>query len=814
MSQMHVILRRLTFLLAAVLLFLSPSLALELGTVPADTAKFVQTHCYDCHQGDDAEAGLDLSLLVEPASNAATQSARDPLAAWVQAFDRVTAGEMPPPDAAELSPAETKPFLATTKKWLVEHQQREAATVGRVKGRRLNNLQLERTLQDLLGIDIPIAKDFSDEPRTGGFTTVAEGQAMSHFQLQQHLQAVDAALDEAFRRAGSPPDEKTKQLNPTEIARTRQYSRTREPEIRKGLAVVWSSRMEFYGRIPATTAPTDGWYRFHVTASSLRPPDNGGVWCGVRSGRGVSSAPLLSPVGIFEAQVNPQEWTFETWLPEGHMIEIRPRDNTLAAGKFAGGQVGTGEGESQDISGVAIHQITMERIHHGAKNDQIRENLFGNLDIKLRSPDSSQSKRSRGRDIAQPSIELISENPKADASASMVAFASRAFRRPVEQAEIASYIDEVLTDLDEGQTLDEAIRDGYRALLCSPRFLYLQESPGPLDDYAIASRLSYLLWQSMPDETLMSLAAQGKLHNPSVILEQTRRMLFAPRGADFIEQFAEQWLDLRDIDFTEPDPRLYRDFDPIVQESMLDETRTYLHEMLVENRSVKELIDSDYSYLNSRLARYYRIDGVEGDTIRKVKLNEKDHRGGVLTHGSILKITANGTATSPVLRGVWIAERLLGDHIPPPPQNVPAIEPDVRGATSIREQLEKHRNDAACAVCHVKIDPPGFALENYDPAGKWRDSYGKANHKIDASYTLADGSEFEDIDDFRKLVISQPENIAKCVAEKLITYGTGARPRFADRDEISKLVDASKQSDYGLRTLVEQVVTSDLFLSK
>lgn len=778
--------------------------AFSADMVPPDAIKFVQTHCYDCHVGDDAEAGFDVTFLTESAptpKDATDQSEkRDTVASWVQIYDRVAAGEMPPPDSGEVNEAERKSFLQSTARAIANHQWREAATLGRVRGRRLTNLQLERTLQDLLGIDIPLAKDFSDEPRTGGFTTVADGQPMSHFQLEQHLSAVDLALAEAFRRASSPPDEKIETFGPERIVRTKPKARTREPEMRQGLAVVWSCKMEFYGRIPITTAKKSGWYRFHITASSIKQPKEHGVWCTVRSGPCVSSAPMLTLVGAFEATEQPKQWTFEAWMEEGHMLEIRPRDSALRVAKFAGGQVGAGEGEPQNVPGVAFHEIQVERIHRGADRAQIRKYLFGDH----ASADAID-------------LRLVSAKPKADATKLLVSFASRAMRRPVQPTEIQSYIDEVHEELDRGKPMTEALRNGYRSLLFSPRFLYLQETPGRLDHYAVASRLSYLLWQSMPDDELMSLAKAGKLHDPEVLKGQVSRMLAAPRGHDFVKHFADQWLDLRDIDFTEPDPKLFREFDQIVQLAMVDETRLFLHRMLAEDRSVKELIDSDDSFLNSRLARYYRIAGVEGDQMRPVAFTDKDRRGGLLTHGSILKITANGTTTSPILRGVWLAERLLGDHIPPPPQNVPAIEPDIRGAVSIRDMFEKHRSDNACAVCHRKIDPPGFALENFDPAGQWRDQYGKPSKKapkIDASYELADGRKFKDIDEFRGLVLSRPERIAACVTEKLVTYGTGAPPRFADRPAIKSIVVQSKPSDFGFRTLIDQLVCSDLFLTK
>jgi hypothetical protein len=390
----------------------------------------------------------------------------------------------------------------------------------------------------------------------------------------------------------------------------------------------------------------------------------------------------------------------------------------------------------------------------------------------------------------------------------------------VQAKEIEGYIALVQASLDEGQDFVAALRAGYRALLCSPRFLYLTELPGKLDDHAIAARLSYLLTGSTPDERLRQLADAGKLHEPAALQAEVDRLLKAG-GRRFVEDFAAEWLDLNQIDFTQPDTKLYPDFDAIVQHAMLDETQTFLETMLRENRSVAELIDSDYTFLDSRLARYYDIDGVEGDELRRCELRPEHRRGGLLTQGAILKVTANGTNTSPVVRGVWVSERLLGEPIAPPPANVPAIEPDIRGAKSIREMLSKHLSDASCASCHVKIDPPGFALENYDPSGRWRDNYMQLSsgrrsrgQEIDASYTMPDGREFDDIDEFRALVAAEPRKLARNVAEKLMVYGTGAPISFADREAIDDIVEQAEQEQYGFRSIVRAVVASPLFLSK
>ena len=790
-----------TLLVALISYAATDSWAASPGATPGSVTKFLKTHCIACHEGQDGEGGLDLTAMT------GDLDAPGEMARWIRIHDRVRAGEMPPKDAEQPKQQETADFIGAAGNWLRTHQQEQWETLGRVRGRRLTSLQLERTLHDLLSIDIPLANLLPEEPRTNGFTTVADGQPMSHFQIQKHLEVIDTALDEALRRVSQPNDEWKKTFSGQELSRRRPSQRTREPELIDGKAVTWSSGLIFYGRLPATTAREDGWYRFRVKASALKAPENGGVWCTVRTGRCVSSAPLLAWAGSFEATDKPQEWTFECWLPQGDMLEIRPGDRNLKQARFGGGQVGTGEGGPQNVPGVAIESIEMERVHHGGGNWLLRKSLFG--DLKVTPATKSQP------------AELVSENPKADAATLMHAFAERAFRRPLDREEVAPYTDMVLEDLDRDVPLMDALRGGYRALLCSPRFLYFHEAPGPLDDYAVASRLSYFLWNTMPDAQLLKQAEAGKLTKPWAVQQQVERMLADNRGRNFVKDFAAEWLDLSLIDFTEPDPRLYRDFDIIVQQSMLDETHTFLQTMLEKNLSVTNLIDSDFTFLNSRLARFYQIDGVAGDSLQQVALKPEDHRGGLLTHGSILKVTANGTTTSPVIRGLWVSERLLGIHVPPPPENVPAIEPDIRGAKSIREMLAKHREEDSCASCHVKIDPPGFALENFNPAGQWRDSYlavkkGKQSreNQIDASYDMPDGRHFEDFESFQKLVLEKQDRLAGNVAEKLITYGTGAPVTFADRQAAEDVAEKCAESGYGFRSLVTAVATSRVFMTK
>ncbi len=778
-----------------------PQLVASEFSVGASANGFLKSNCLDCHQGQSAEAGLDLADLPQNLDSDATFDT------WTQIVDRVRSGEMPPKDADQPEDAARAEFVKTTSEPLFQHQREQYRQFGRVRGRRLTNVQLERTLQDLLGIDIPLADRMPEEQRTHGYTTIAAGQSISHFQLQDHLTVVDAALDEAFRRALSEPDEWSKHYSAEEVARRNPRRRCREPEMLEGKAVVWSSRLIFYGRLPVTTAREDGWYRLKIKASALNLPKDHGVWCTVRTGMCVSGAPMLAWAGAFEATDTPQEWTFDAWLPKGHMFEVRPGDGTLKMGRFAGGQVGAGEGTPQNLCGLATHEIELQRIHKGPDNQQIRRWLFGDLEVR------PGTKRQPGS--------VVVKAPNRDVASLIHSFAERAFRRPVADDVVAPYVDLAKQELSDGVRFVDALRGAYRAILCSPRFLHFHETPGQLDDYALASRLSYLLWSSMPDQELFDVAAQNRLCDSAELKKQTDRMLKDPRGQNFLEDFAHQWLDMSEIDFTEPDRKLYPNFDVIVQESMLNETHTFLQEMLDRDLSISNLIDSKFTFLNSRLARFYGIDDVEGDYLRRVRLKDEHHRGGLLTHGAILKVTANGTTTSPVIRGVWVSERLLGVDIPPPPKNVPAIEPDIRGAKSIREMLAKHKSSPSCASCHVKIDPPGFALENFDPAGQWRDKYiavgrGKRSRgpDIDVSFDMPDGRHFETLTQFQELVLDDPAAIAANFTRQLLAYGTGATCGFSDHEIVDQIVSECKDADYGLKSLVQSTITSSLFRMK
>lgn len=788
------------------------------NAIPVSKAveSFLSSHCLDCHAGPAGEAGVDLEAVLSRGLDA-VHADEDRL--WARVIDRVVAGEMPPPEAEQPSANDRQDFATKAGDWLRTTQRLRQATLGRVRGRRLTRLQVERSLQDLLGIDIPLADKLPDEGRPRGFTTVAERQAVSHHHLASFLNVVDLALDEAFGRALQPAKPLSRDLDPMAISRTNPRRRCREPEIREGRAVVWSCSMPFYGRIPATTAPADGWYRFRLHGSGIKLPESGGVWTAVHSGPCVSTAPLLDPVISFEAGAEPRLIEFETWLPKGHMLEVRPQDSTIKRAYFKGGQVGTGEGEPQNVPGIAIDRIEMEQIHRHPLH-ALQLQLFEGIALVAGK---------NGR------LEPAPDRPAEDLGRLLRRFAHRAFRRETEPTVIEGISRLSSQLLAEGRSFTEALRAGYRAILCSPEFCYFIEQPGPLDQLAIAARLSYFLTGHPPDATLTELARAGRLRDRSVLRGEVDRLLGcdaagqpcpgvvgrAAPARQFVIDFAGEWLDLDQIDFTQPDRKLYWQFDPIVRLAMLDETHAFLTAMLLEDRPVGELVNANHTFLNSRLARYYGIPPDGADGLKRVTLPADSHRGGLLTQGAILKVTANGSTTSPVVRGAWVAERLLGVTIPPPPAGVPAIEPDIRGAATIREQLEKHRSAAACASCHRLMDPYGFALEAFDPAGRWRDHYPvvvkgkrKQGPAVEPADRLPDGRAFADIDELRQLLAVNPDRLARGLAGHLLVYGTGGELAFADRQVVEAIVAEAAAAGYGLRSLLKAVVTSPLFLSK
>jgi hypothetical protein len=748
-------------------------------------AAFLDQHCVECHDADVKKGGLDLTSLTFDRLDSST------LKSWQHIFERVRNGEMPPNKQPQPEKNEKDLFLAALKEPLLKTDQADIVANGRVRSRRLTRVEYEHTLHDLLGIDIPLKTLLPEDRASHGFETVADGQQLSHHQLARYLDVADLALSDAFDRAEKGDATYAKHHTPEMLIKNR-GGNYRGPDLKNGESITWPIGLQFFGRTP-TWAPAGGWYRITLRGvRGINPTADGAVWGTLRSGHCESNAPLLYMIGLVEATATPRDMTFEAWIEKNHRLELRPNDGTRknAPTGAKGGNVSFKDRnlEKQGFSGIAHRGIDIERIYPIANDIGVRKKLFGG--------DGLEALKAENID------KLVSR------------FATRAFRRPVTEAQSAPYREIAAKSVQEGDSVLEALRAAYRAILCSPRFLTFIEAPGPLDDHAIASRLSFALWCSIPDQELLELADQKKLHEPQTLAQQVERLLSHTKAKRFIASFTDQWLKLNQIDFTTPDTRLFRDFDPVVQESMLQETRTYCTELLRRDLSITHLVDSDFAFLNGRLARHYKADLAlqSGAGLQKVMLKPEAKRGGLMTQGAILKVTADGTSTSPVVRGVFVNERILGNHIPPPPPGIPAIEPDIRGATSIRNQLEKHRHNESCASCHQTIDPPGFALENYDPVGLWRKGYGKDSKgaKIDPSGVTPEGATFTDLATWQQIYTQQPQRLARGFATHFLTYAIGAPPRFSDEAALDEI--AKKTTN--LRSIMREVVLSDIFRTK
>ena len=512
----------------------------------------------------------------------------------------------------------------------------------------------------------------------------------------------------------------------------------------------------------------------------------------------------------------------------------------------------------EGVPGVAFRWMEVEGPFADASTTAGYRLLFGDLPLKKVAPDAlgialsvvahgdrRESGRNAGQRVEgmeQVRVDVVSADPKRDAARLLRTFIARAYRRPVVEADVQRFVALVNDRLGIGSSFIEAMFTGYTAVLASPGFVFLDEKPGRLDDYALATRLSLFLWNSPPDDVLRTRAARGELSQPDVLRAETERLLTDVKSRRFREAFLDYWIDLRKIEDSTPSTTLYNDYylDDSLTEAAVAETQLTFAEMVQADLPARGIVDANFTYLNERLATHYGIPGVKGAAMRRVVLPADSPRGGFMTQASVLKITANGTTTSPVLRGKWIVERILGIDIPPPPP-VAAVEPDIRGAVTIRQQLEKHRDDTSCASCHRKMDPPGFALENFDVMGAWRERYrgfddakktasspksevglGKNGHAfeyyfglpVDAAGELPDGRAFKDVRDFKGMLRNEDTALARNLTRQLAVYATGAPVHFSDREQIERILAGAKSHDYGVRSLIHSLVQSDLFLRK
>ena len=765
----------------------------------ADTWKtrllpFLQQHCMDCHEGTDSPGELDLATLGDELTD------QEVLRRWVSVHDRLQRGEMPPADHSQPSSTARETALQILNREL--HRAHQAR--GDVVLRRLNRTEYENTIRDLFGVDVSLKEALPQDTPMAGFDNVGEGLAMSAEATTAYLEAAELALDAAFGPAKKPKyirhetnllKEKTWDGKPQlEGFLGKMFRRTED-----GVVIFQSgycpTNLVNFARLRAPVGTYRGTLR--VRAVQSQKP----VTLRIYGGDTIVGRREKHVVGYFD--VPPGDWT---------TIEFTDR-LVEANGTFQPKCYGTKDtrkdADTYPEPGIEIGDITIEGPLE-AWPPPSRAQIYGEVDPQNGTVD--------------------------DAKAIILSILPRAFRREVTPGEVEPFLALVRSALGQDRSFEESLRLGLKGVLCSPHFLFLHE-PGKetISQHALASRLSYFLWSSMPDEELWTLAQRGKLSDVKVLREQVERMLNDRKSQAFVKNFVGQWLDLREIDFTSPDAMLYPEFDELLRISMVEETQLFFRHLLEHDLSVMLFVDSDFTFLNQRLAQHYGIPGVEGQAFRKFSLPRDSVRGGVLTQASILKVTANGTNTSPVTRGVWVMDNILGMTVPPPPSNVAAVEPDIRGATTLREQLAKHRDVTSCAVCHDKIDPAGFALENFDVIGGYRDHYRtlgegqrppfsrdprtfawvryRVGLPVDAHGQTAEGKSFRDIRDFKRLLLVNRRQIVKGLTRKLGTYALGRRMGFSDRPSMERITEHVMQQECGLRALIHEIVQSDLFRS-
>ena len=815
--------RRLPIASALAVFIIGAWLALS-GSVMADefadkTETFVQESCIGCHDSD-TETRLDFESLGYDLKDDKT------FRKWVMVFDRVERGEMPPSESAQPGKESRFEFLQLLRTELTQANRTDQALNGRVPSRRLSRKEYENTLRDLLGIGGQLARYLPDETESGVFDVVADKQDISAVHIRGFLKAADKALDEAIQ-LGQSPNMREREIKYHNSPYIQMWV---DRPVRRGGGTIFKTSEDivtfrgenyvFRSDTSGFKPPVAGQYRISILAAPHQQRSSITVSLKRQNDKQGDSA-LIAAWDL--ANEKYREVSTVTYLRPDDFIypsadELEPAPN---------GRVIYNSQPAKDFKGegVRIRRVTVEGPLEKSWPPERTRNLFPGIEWRRKTEDASR---------AYAYEPVLTKAPLEHIKDSINALASKAFRRPLSEAELAKLAALAKPSLDSGTDFVHAAKVPLRAILTSPEVLFLTGDAGELNDQQLARRLSYFLWRSLPDEELNQLAANGQLEDHAVLQTQANRLLLDSRSTRFINDFLDQWLDLDQIDSTTPDVYLYPEYDDILRQAMLAETREFFACLVRENLSVENLVDSDFTFLNRRLAEHYGIQGVVGEKMRKVQLDANSYRGGILTHASIAKVTANGTVTSPVKRGNFVLTNLLGLPPNPPPPDAGKIEPDTRGAKSIRDALKKHQAIESCAVCHRQIDPPGFALECFDPVGNFRMRYRNSRgikreintglrflHKdytlglaVDPSGVTAGGTSFKDIRDFRRQLRASTRQVARNLLNQLFAFASGGEIEFADRAEVERILDETSTDGYPLRTLIHKVVASKIFRSR
>ncbi|MCS7045195.1 MAG: DUF1592 domain-containing protein [Gemmataceae bacterium] len=724
--------------------------------LPPAALAYLAKHCYACHGAEKQRAGLALHVYQDEAGVLKDRKR------WNAVVQMVTSGEMPPPERPRPKLEETEAFLQIIGGIFEKHDRQARRDPGRVTMRRLNRTEYNNTIRDLVGVDFNPADDFPADDVGYGFDNIGDVLTISPLLMERYLAAAEAIIARAIV-VGPPPKPGSRRV----------IARFLEPAQIKDLRFRELTKDRLHALIKVSQ---DGEYTFRVKmygkSSDSEPP---------------RVALLADDKELKVVEVKTGEKRGDVYEAKLHLKEGA---NTRFAAKLL------------NPGGDPPRSVSVEWFE-----------LFGPADPypathrKLLAT-TATTKAAKTRDI-------------------LGRFASKAYRRPATPDEIERLAKLVEQTEQRGESWEAGIGLAMQAVLCSPKFLFRVElddrpdtpDPHPIDDYQLACRLSYFLWSSMPDDELFALAASKQLH--ANIEAQVRRMLKDPKSAALIENFSMQWLQLRPLRNFSPDPDRFPEFNDKLRNDMLKETQLFFGEIVREDRSILDLIDSNYSFVNERLAKHYGIPYPGKSTgFGRFGGNEKfekvifktNERGGLLTQASILTVNSNPTRTNPVKRGKWVLEQLLGTPPPPPPPNVPELpdndnKKELKG--TLRQRLEQHRKDPACANCHAKMDPLGLAFENYNAIGKFRTT--ENGEPIDPSGSLPNGQTFKGPQELKKILLQKKELFARCLVEKMLIYGLGRGLDWYDKPAVDQIVAALAKNDYRFQTMVVEIAKSDPF---
>jgi mono/diheme cytochrome c family protein len=731
---------------------------------------FMTTHCFSCHGPEKKRADLVLHVYKDEASILKDRKK------WQTILHMVANNEMPPEGRARPKAEEIEAFTKAVHGIFERHDRAAGPDPGRVTMRRLNRTEYNNTIRDLVGVDFQAAEDFPTDDVGFGFDNIGDVLTISPLHMERYLAAAENIMSKAIVAGKpAPPPVKTAQGRFLEPGGNHPQPR---PLVKGALNTPYNITQ-------------GGDFKVIVRAFARQAGDEP-VKFALLAGSNE-----LKQFEIRSSEKKPLPYEAAVTLPKGPVrIYVQLLNPFTTADK-------------------KDRALMVEHIQ-----------LIGPMDTR---PDSHRA--------------LLACDPGLDEAAKtrhvLKRFADRAYRRPATTDEVERLVKFVEFAQKRGDSWEAGVALAMQAVLVSPKFLFRVEldprsnakGPQPLDEHQLASRLSYFLWNSMPDDELFELAGKKALN--ANLDAQVARMLKDPKAASFVESFFVQWLQLQPLRLSSPDAMVFPDFNEKLRGDMLKETALFFKTIVAEDRSVLEIIDTDWSFVNERLARHYGIidtngnrpgpkplvkgkpdpsykpgQPIKGEAFVKVKF-QQGQRGGVLTQASVLTVTSNPTRTSPVKRGRWVLEQILGTPPPPPPPNVPELDEKKQTTGSLRQRMEQHRQNVACAGCHARMDPIGFAFENFDGIGKFRTKDGE--FPIDPSGVLPNGQSFQGPQELKRILLGKKELFTRCLTEKMLTYALGRGLEYYDRPAIDRIVAALPKSEFRFSTLIAEVAKSDPF---